>query len=180
MFDYNELPDLESELGPIIEKEQICPGVYLLTARYDEEPLARDYYAVTDEAILPHKAKSYGRKLSGLRLFSLTDGSEEYKIIKYEIAKYRTKNHLPLDEPLHATAYFAAQSFQPISARFRFHSKRQEAVPPVTGLWIMESIGLRQTSARKFWRSAIQYGQLNCPILQHLWENRQSMTRSAI
>ena len=111
MCDFKELPDLENVLGPIAEKEQLCPGVYLLTARYDEEPLARDYYAVTDEAILPHKAKSYGRKLSGLRLFSLTDGSEEYKIIKYEIAKYRTQNHLPLDEPLRATAYFAAHSF---------------------------------------------------------------------
>ena len=41
----------------------------------------------------------------------MTDGSEEYKIIQYEVAKYRAQNNLPLDEPLRATAFFAAQSF---------------------------------------------------------------------
>ncbi|MDE7243864.1 MAG: hypothetical protein K2O18_07800 [Oscillospiraceae bacterium] len=111
MFDSKEMPDLESELGPIAEKEQVCPGVYFLSAKNDDELLSRDYYAVMEKSLIPLKAKSYGRKLSGLWLFSLNDGSEEYKIIQYEVAKYRAQNHLPLDEPLRATAFFAAQSF---------------------------------------------------------------------
>lgn len=109
MCDFKELPDLENELGPIVEKEQICPGIYLLSVKEDDELLPRDYYAVMEESPIPLKAKSYGRKLSGLWLFSADD--EECQIIKYEAAKYRTQNHLPLDEPLRATAFFAAQSF---------------------------------------------------------------------
>ena len=87
MYNLIELPDLENELGPITEKERICPGVYLLSAKEEDEPLTRDYYAVMEESPIPLKAKSYGRKLSGLWLFPLTDGSEERKIIKYEVAK---------------------------------------------------------------------------------------------
>ena len=111
MFESKELPNLENELGPIAGKEQVCPGVYFLSAKDDDELLPRDYYAVMEKSPIPLKAKSYGRKLSGLWLFSLNDGSEAYKIIQYEVAKYRTQNQLPLDEPLRATAYFAAQSF---------------------------------------------------------------------
>ncbi len=111
MFDSQKMPDLESELGPIAGKEQVCPGIYLLSAKEDDELLPREYYAVMEESPIPLKAKSYGRKLSSLWLFSLNDGSEEYKIIQYEVAKYRAQNRLPLDEPLRATAFFAAQSF---------------------------------------------------------------------
>ena len=111
MLDFTKLPDLENELGPIAEKEQVCPGVYFLSVKDDDELLSREYYAVMEESLIPLKAKSYGRKLSGLWLFSLTDGGEEHKIIEYEVAKYRTQNHLPLDEPLRVTAFFAAQSF---------------------------------------------------------------------
>ena len=96
MFDSKELPDLDNELGPIAEKEQVCPGVYFLSAKNDDELLSRDYYAVMEESPIPLKAKSYGHKLSGLWLFSADD--EECQIIKYETAKYRAQNHLPLDE----------------------------------------------------------------------------------
>ena len=109
MCDFKELPDLENELGPIAEKEQVCPGVYLLSAKEDDELLPRDYYAVMEESPIPLKAKSYGRKLSGLWLFSTDD--ETYQIIKFEVAKYRAQHHLSLDEPLRVTAFFAAQSF---------------------------------------------------------------------
>ena len=102
---------LADELGPITENEQICPGVYLLSARNDDELLPRDYYAVMEKSIIPPEARAYGRKRSGLWLFPMTDGSEEYKIIQYEVAKYRAQNNLPLEEPLRATAFFAAQSF---------------------------------------------------------------------
>ena len=109
MCDFKELSDLENELGPIAEKEQVCPGVYLLSAKEEDELLPRDYYAVMEESPIPLKAKSYGRKLSGLWLFSTDD--ETYQIIKFEVAKYRAQNHLSLDEPLRVTAFFAAQSF---------------------------------------------------------------------
>ena len=111
MPDYKELRNLEDELGSIIEKEQICPGVYLLTARNEDELLSRDYYAVTENSVIPQDARTYGKKISDLWLFPTTGDSEEYKIIQYEIAKYRAQNNLPLDEPLRATAFFAAQSF---------------------------------------------------------------------
>ena len=111
MFEFRELPELVERVGTIIEEEQVCPGIYLLSAQNDEDLLARDYYAVTEKSTIPQKAKSYGLQLPGLWLFSLDDGNEEYKIIKYEVAKYRTKNHLLLDEPLCATAYFAGQVY---------------------------------------------------------------------
>ena len=111
MCDFIESSELTDKLGSILDENQICPGVYLLTAKNNEELFSRDYFAVKEESVIPQAAKSYGRKLSGLWLFPMTDGSEEYKIIQYEVAKYRAQNNLPLDEPLRATAFFAAQSF---------------------------------------------------------------------
>lgn len=111
MFDFTEQPELIDELGPIVEREQVCPGVYILTAKNEDEMLSRDYYSVMENSIIPPEAKAYGRKLSGLWVFPVSDGSEEYKIINYEIAKYRVQNNLPLEEPLRTTAFFAAQSF---------------------------------------------------------------------
>ncbi len=109
MFDWKKLSDLENELGPIREQEEVCPGVYLLTVKDDDELLPRDYYAVMDGSIIPLKAKAYGQELFDLWLFPAD--CEECRIIKFEIAKYRTKNHLPLNESLRAVAYFGAQSF---------------------------------------------------------------------
>jgi len=111
MFDFTEQPELIDELGPIVEREQVCPGVYILTAKNEDEMLSRDYYSVMENSIIPPEAKAYGRKLPGLWVFPVSDGSEEYKIINYEIAKYRVQNNLPLEEPLRTTAFFAAQSF---------------------------------------------------------------------
>jgi len=111
MENHQELPDLEDEIGIIVENSQVCHGVYLLSVKNDDELLARDYYAVMEKSIIPQEARSYGKKISGLWLFPKTGDSEEYKIIQYEVAKYRTQNNLSLDEPLRATAFFAAQSF---------------------------------------------------------------------
>lgn len=111
MHDFKETLELIDEIGPIVEKEWICPGVYLLTAKNDDELLSRDYFAVKENAVIPPEARTYGRKISGLWLFPITDGSDGYKIIQYEVAKYRAQNNLPLEEPLRATAFFAAQSF---------------------------------------------------------------------
>lgn len=109
MCDFIESSELIDELGLIIRTEPICPGVYLLSARNDDELLPRDYYAVMEESIISQAAKSYGRKVSGLFLYSLADDASGQWIVKYEIARYRVRKHLPLDEPLRTTALFAAQ-----------------------------------------------------------------------
>ena len=49
MFDSKELPNLENELGLITGQEQVCPGVYFLSAKNDDELLPRDYYAVMEK-----------------------------------------------------------------------------------------------------------------------------------
>ena len=177
MCDYEKIPDLEDKLGPIIEKEMVCPGGYLLSAKYDNELLPRDYYAVMEKSIIPQEARSYGKKIPGLWLFPMTGDSEEYKIIQYEIAKYRTQNNLPVDEPLRATAFLRRSLSRSILARFRFRSTRRGAARFVIGFWTMEFIGLKQISARKSWRSVIRCGQPSCPALRQAWGSRQSTTR---
>jgi len=110
MPDFFDLSDLEDILGPIQAQDELCPGVYLLSAQSDEEIFISDYFVVRENSIITQTAKSYGRKVSGLWLYSLADDTSGQWIIKYEVARYRLKNHLPLDEPFRATALFAAQS----------------------------------------------------------------------
>ena len=65
MCDFTESPESIDELGPIQESEELCPGVYLLTARNEDELLSRDYYAVTENSVIPQDARTYGKKISG-------------------------------------------------------------------------------------------------------------------
>ncbi len=111
MPDHTELSELTDKIGSIEEVEELCLGVHYVTAKREDDLLSGEYYVVKENSAVPQAAKSYGQKISGLRLFSITDGGEEYKIIQYEVAKYRAQNNLPPDEPLRATAFFAAQSF---------------------------------------------------------------------
>lgn len=111
MPDHTELSELTDKIGSIEEVEELCLGVHYVTAKREDDLLSGEYYVVKEKSAVPQAAKSYGQKISGLRLFSITDGGEEYKIIQYEVAKYRARNNLPLEEPLRATAFFAAQSF---------------------------------------------------------------------
>ncbi len=111
MPDHTELSELTDKIGSIEEVEELCLGVHYVTAKREDDLLSGEYYVVKEKSAVPQAAKSYGQKISGLRLFSITDGGEEYKIIQYEVAKYRAQNNLPPDEPLRATAFFAAQSF---------------------------------------------------------------------
>ena len=111
MPDHTELSELTDKIGSIEEVEELCLGVHYVTAKREDDLLSGEHYVVKEKSAVPQAAKSYGQKISGLRLFSITDGGEEYKIIQYEVAKYRAQNNLPPDEPLRATAFFAAQSF---------------------------------------------------------------------
>ena len=111
MPDHTELSELTDKIGSIEDVEALCLGVHYVTAKREDDLLSGEYYVVKEKSAVPQAAKSYGQKISGLRLFSITDGGEEYKLIQYELAKYRAQNNLPPDEPLRATAFFAAQSF---------------------------------------------------------------------
>lgn len=111
MPDHTELSELTDKIGSIEEVEELCLGVHYVTAKREDDLLSGEYYVVKEKSAVPQATKSYGQKISGLRLFSITDGGKEYKIIQYEVAKYRARNNLPLEEPLRATAFFAAQSF---------------------------------------------------------------------
>ena len=111
MPDHTELSELTDKIGSIEEVEELRLGVHYVTAKREDDLLSGEYYVVKEKSAVPQAAKSYGQKISGLRLFSITDGGKEYKIIQYEVAKYRAQNNLPPDEPLRATAFFAAQSF---------------------------------------------------------------------
>ena len=111
MPDHTELSELTDKIGSIEEVEELRLGVHYVTAKREDDLLSGEYYVVKEKSAVPQAAKTYGQKISGLRLFSITDGGKEYKIIQYEVAKYRAQNNLPPDEPLRATAFFAAQSF---------------------------------------------------------------------
>lgn len=105
-----ELSALEVELGPIQSTEQLCPGVYYLTARYDDEMVAREYYVVQDTSAASCELKSYGQKVTDdFWLFPLAEDTSGWRIVSYEVGKYRVRNHLPQEEPLHSLALSAAE-----------------------------------------------------------------------
>lgn len=99
----NEFPlDTGSEvqgLGIIKTVEQEIPEVYFLTIGSELDFLpCNEYYAVLKCAsAISKEAKSHGRQLPDLPeiLFYQMYGNDGgWKIISYEIVKYRTKNHL--------------------------------------------------------------------------------------
>ena len=168
MPDHTELSELTDKIGSIEEVEELCLGVHYVTAKREDDLLSGEYYVVKEKSAVPQAAKSYGQKISGLRLFSITDGGEEYKIIQYEVAKYRAQNNLR-----HSPS-------RSILAHFRFRSTRREVSPSVIGFWTMESTGWKQTSVRKSWPSAIRSGPPNCQTSRQAWGNRQSTARPMI
>lgn len=100
----DELPfHIEDVLGDILEAEEECPGVYYVAARRnDEPPFAREYYIIAaDTPVIPQKAKKYGQPIPGcpkILLYSMQEERSGYKIIDYEIAKYRTEHGIPLSD----------------------------------------------------------------------------------
>lgn len=106
---YKDLSALAEELGPIFQIEQLCPGIYYLAAKNEDEPIAREYYAVTDAPAISWELKAYGRKLAGFWLFPLAEDASGWRIIDYEVGRYRVRNHLPQEESLHSIALSAAE-----------------------------------------------------------------------
>lgn len=107
---------IENVMGEILETDEECPGVYYVAARGDEVyPFAREYYAVAaDTPFIPRKAKKYGQPIPGcpkILLYSMQEERGGYKIIEYEIARYRTEHKIPLPngETLHEIKVFAME-----------------------------------------------------------------------
>lgn len=94
---------LEDVLGDIQIAEEKCPGVYYVAAHSEEDSyFAREYYLVAaGTPVIPQKAKKYGQPIEGwpgALLYSMQDERSGYKIIEYEIAKYRVGHGLPLPD----------------------------------------------------------------------------------
>ncbi len=85
------LPDLEEETGPIKNVKEWAPGVYYIETG-QEETFWKEFFAVLDGAPIAAKVRNYGKKMDGLRLFALDDNTGGWRIVQYEISKYRA-NH---------------------------------------------------------------------------------------
>ena len=109
MDSHEEFSALIVEIGPINRISQECPGIYYLIAGQDGEPVAAEYYAVADMSIISRQAKEYGKRISDWWLFSMQDDASGWRIIDYELGKYRVKNHLPQEQTLHDIALDAAE-----------------------------------------------------------------------
>ena len=109
MDNTTDLSSLKDELGQIDSAEQVYPGIYYLLVKQEDSPFASEYYAVSDTPIISQEAKTYGRDISGWRLFSMQDDTSGWRIIDYELGKYRVKNHLPQEQTLHDIALDAAE-----------------------------------------------------------------------
>lgn len=109
--------DIEGHIGEVKAAEQLCPGVYYITALDSEIGLPREYYAVNkSEAPLSPQAKAYGQELEGddrILMFPLDDERGGGKVIEYEVQKY-LKSHdlsLPDGEDALSTAFFGMEFY---------------------------------------------------------------------
>lgn len=117
--DPNELPTaLKEAFEEIKLAEQVCPGVYYVSARRGEEdPAAREYYVVFEDApAISSQARAYGEQLPDwpdMRLYSFDQENSGYGIIEYEICRYQLKNSLPTqgDASLHSIAIYHMEQY---------------------------------------------------------------------
>ena len=110
-----DLASLSGEYGEVLRAELECPGVYSLQLSPTEgHPYHHEMFLVTAEAPISQEARSYGIQdahLPGLLLYEYEGQDGAWKIIEYEILKYRVKNRLPLGEfdDLHTAALYGAE-----------------------------------------------------------------------
>lgn len=103
------LRQLEAEIGEIMELEQICPGIYYISAGGTE------YYAVAEDApMISRKAWRYGRQIPGcseFRLYPMDKPRSGWMVVRYEICRYMEKNGLSLPDgtTLHSAAIFGME-----------------------------------------------------------------------
>ena len=101
------LRQLEAEVGEIMESEQICPGIYYISAG------GAEYYAVMQNApAISQRAWLYGQQVfPELRLYSMDKPQSGWMVVRYEFCKYLTKNglSLPDGDTLHSAAVFGME-----------------------------------------------------------------------
>ena len=115
--DHNKLIEaLQGTLGEIVSLEEKSDLVYYLCAKKNEtDVFPQEYYVVgLAAAAISSTAKRYGRPVAGLpqfRYFSIDDPYSGWRIIAYEIWRYKLQNHLPVDgsESLHEFAIHCAE-----------------------------------------------------------------------
>ncbi len=105
---------LELKYGSIKQSELKCPGVYFLRMEPPDGQARRCLYIVTEEAPINKEARKYGKRIPDrpeFCLFEYESWDYHWKIIEYEILRYRVKNKLPLGEfeDLHTAAVYGME-----------------------------------------------------------------------
>lgn len=94
---------LEADIGTITRVDYYERGIYYVAAYKEDELLSRGEYYVVEKSstIISAQAKAYGVPVRGepnLLLFQAEKEKGGYRVIEFEIAKYRVKNGLPLGD----------------------------------------------------------------------------------
>ncbi len=100
---------LKEKLERLGRTEEECPGVFYLST-----PVGGEWYIVRrDTPEISDEAKAYGKPVksnASLLFYSLDESTGGWRIIHYEILKYRVKHHLSADSNgLHNVAIFQAE-----------------------------------------------------------------------
>lgn len=109
--------DIESDVGEIRESENLCPGVYYVSAHDPATGLPHEYYiAQKSKAPLSEQAQIYGTPMESgddLLMFSLDEEKGGGIVVKYEVERFRAQNGMPLldDEPVLVTAEFGREHY---------------------------------------------------------------------
>ncbi len=110
-----DLYDLEMEYGPIQQAELKCPGIYYLRIAPSVDLRPRIWlYIVTEDAPITREARKYGKPAPEhpeLLVFEYESQDFHWKVIEYEILRYRAKNKLPRGEfdNLHTAAAYGME-----------------------------------------------------------------------
>lgn len=110
-----DLSGVSGEYGEVLRAELECPGVYSLQMSPTEErPCCHRVFLVTADAPISREARNYGMEyasLPGFHFYEFEGQDGAWKIIEYEILKYRVKNKFPLKEfdDLHTVALYGAE-----------------------------------------------------------------------
>lgn len=110
---------LEAAIGTITKVTFYEPGIYHVTASRcsGEKPIHGEYYVVDNSCtIISAQAKVYGVPVGEapeLLLFQAEKEKGGYRVIEFEMAKYRIKGGRPLEdlEPPHITAVYGAEDY---------------------------------------------------------------------
>lgn len=109
---------LEENVGTITSVKYYAEEIYYISAcKRGNFPTCSEYYVVSKSSdIISTQAKAYGTPVMGqpnLLLFKAGAKRGGYKIIDFELAKYRIKNNIPLGDlsSPHISALFAAEDY---------------------------------------------------------------------